>query len=43
VVRPGTTIGVRAIVGAGSVVVDEVPPGAVVVGNPARILRRSDG
>jgi len=36
----GVTIGVRAIVGAGSVVTKNVPDGAVVAGNPARILRR---
>jgi acetyltransferase-like isoleucine patch superfamily enzyme len=26
-------------VGAGAVVVHDVPPGAVVVGNPARVIR----
>jgi acetyltransferase-like isoleucine patch superfamily enzyme len=36
----GITIGERAIVGAGSVVTKDVPPGAVVAGNPARVLRR---
>jgi acetyltransferase-like isoleucine patch superfamily enzyme len=34
-----TTIGEEAIVGAGSVVTKDVPPKAVVAGNPARILR----
>ena len=34
------TIGEGAIVGAGSVVTKDVPPRAVVAGNPARILRR---
>lgn len=34
----GVTIGERAIVGAGSVVTHDVPPGVVVAGNPARIL-----
>lgn len=38
----GVTIGARAIVGAGSVVTKDVPEGAIVAGNPARILRRSD-
>ncbi len=37
----GVTIGRRALVGAGSVVTHDVPPGAVVTGNPARILRRA--
>jgi acetyltransferase-like isoleucine patch superfamily enzyme len=34
-----TTIGEDAIVGAGSVVTRDVPPHAIVAGNPARILR----
>ena len=38
----GITIGERAIVGAGSVVTRDVPPGATVVGNPARILREGN-
>jgi acetyltransferase-like isoleucine patch superfamily enzyme len=37
----GVTIGERAIVGAGSVVTKDVPPDAVVAGNPARVLRRT--
>ncbi len=32
-------IGENALVGAGSVVTKDVPPGAIVVGNPARVLR----
>lgn len=35
----GITIGNGAVVGAGSVVTKDVPPYAIVVGNPARILR----
>lgn len=34
----GITIGENAIVGAGSVVTRDVPDGAVVAGNPARLL-----
>jgi UDP-2-acetamido-3-amino-2,3-dideoxy-glucuronate N-acetyltransferase len=33
----GLTIGARAMIGAGAVVVRSVPPNAIVVGNPARI------
>ena len=36
----GVTVGEYAIVGAGSVVTKEVPPHAVVAGNPAKILRK---
>jgi acetyltransferase-like isoleucine patch superfamily enzyme len=36
---PGVVIGENALVGAGSVVAHDVAPGAVVVGNPARVLR----
>ena len=36
---PGVVIGRDALVGAGAVVVADVPDGKVVVGNPARIVR----
>ena len=35
-ILPGITIGEGAMVGAGSVVTKDVPPGVTVVGNPAR-------
>ena len=35
----GITIGEHAMVGAGSVVTKDVPPGAVVAGNPARVIK----
>jgi acetyltransferase-like isoleucine patch superfamily enzyme len=35
----GITIGERAMVGAGSVVTKDVPPGSTVAGNPARIVK----
>lgn len=38
-ILPGITIGRNAMIGAGAVVVKDVPEGAVVVGNPARIVR----
>ena len=37
-VLPGITIGQNAMVGAGSVVTKDVPPNAIVMGNPARIV-----
>ena len=39
VLLPGVEIGEEAFVGAGSVVLRDVPPRAVVVGNPARQIR----
>ncbi len=38
VVLPGVTIGPGAIIGAGAVVTRDVPPGAVAVGAPARVI-----
>ncbi len=38
VICPGVTIGRGAVVGSGSVVVEDVPDYAVVVGNPARVI-----
>jgi UDP-2-acetamido-3-amino-2,3-dideoxy-glucuronate N-acetyltransferase len=35
----GVTVGEQAVVGAGSVVTKDVPPHAVVAGNPARVLK----
>ena len=39
-VLPGVTIGHGAIVAAASVVAADVPPYAIVGGNPARVIRR---
>jgi acetyltransferase-like isoleucine patch superfamily enzyme len=39
VLCPGVEIGEEAFVGAGAVVVKDVPPRMLVVGNPARVLR----
>jgi len=39
----GLTIGAHAMIGAGSVVTDDVAPGATVAGNPARQLKHSEG
>ncbi|WP_420348142.1 sugar O-acetyltransferase [Pelagibius sp.] len=40
VLLPGVTIGENAVVGAGSVVVKDVPANTVVVGNPARPVKK---
>ena len=42
ILLPGVEIGADALVGAGAVVVDDVPPRAVVVGNPARAIKMVD-
>lgn len=42
VIRENINIGDYAIIGAGSVVVKDVPENAIVVGNPARILKYRD-
>jgi acetyltransferase-like isoleucine patch superfamily enzyme len=39
VLLPGVEIGEEAFVGAGAVVLADVPPRTVVVGNPARAIR----
>ncbi|CAM3820757.1 Nodulation protein L [Pseudomonas reidholzensis] len=43
IILPGVTIGDNAVVGAGSVVTRDVPAGAVVVGNPARVRQPAQG
>ena len=42
VVIEGVRIGAGAVVAAGAVVIDDVPPGAVVAGSPARIVKQKD-
>ena len=36
----GITVGENAIIGAGSVVIKDVPPNTIAAGNPARIIRK---
>lgn len=42
IILPGVTIGQGAIIAAGSVVTKNVPDGALVGGNPARVLKIRD-
>lgn len=39
VLLPGVTVGENALIGAGAVITRDVPPGAVIAGNPGRLLR----
>lgn len=39
IVLPGVTIGRASVIGAGSVVTKDIPPGVVAVGNPCRVIR----
>jgi len=43
VLKPGVKIGEKALIGAGAMVTKDVPSGAVVVGNPGRIIRYIEG
>jgi acetyltransferase-like isoleucine patch superfamily enzyme len=36
----GITVGENSLVGAGSVVTKDIPPDTVVIGNPARVIRK---
>jgi acetyltransferase-like isoleucine patch superfamily enzyme len=41
IILSGVTIGEGAVVAAGSVVTRDVPPGTLVAGNPARVIRET--
>ncbi len=41
-IMPGVTVGDDALIGAGAVVTKDVPAGATVAGNPARILKSGE-
>ena len=40
IICPGVTIGARSIIGAGSVVTNEIPEDVLAAGNPCRVIRR---
>ena len=42
VVLPGVTIGAGSVIGANSVVRDDIPPRSIAVGAPARVIRTID-
>lgn len=42
-ILPGLTIGKKSMIAAGAVVTKDVPPNALVMGNPARIVRYLEG
>ncbi|NDK19859.1 CatB-related O-acetyltransferase [Candidatus Gracilibacteria bacterium] len=39
IILPGVTIGNGAVIGAGSIIRKDVPPYAIVIGNPEQIIR----
>jgi len=41
-VIPNLKIGKWCTIGAGAVVISDIPDGATVVGNPARIVKKSE-
>lgn len=41
-VMPGVTIGDNTVIGAGSVVVHDIPAGVLAAGNPCHVIRRLD-
>ena len=42
IVCKGVSIGENSVVGAGAVVVEDIPPNTVAAGNPARVVKRLD-
>jgi acetyltransferase-like isoleucine patch superfamily enzyme len=38
-ILPGKKIGDGAVIGAGAVVMSDVPPGVTMIGNPAKVFR----
>jgi len=42
IVCPGVTIGANSVIGAGSVVIGDIPAGVLAVGNPCSVIRELD-
>lgn len=42
IVMPGVTVGARAVVASGAVVLADVPPDTMVMGNPAKVVKTFD-
>lgn len=40
IILPGISIGEKSVVGAGAVVTKNIPPYSIVVGNPAKVIKR---
>ena len=40
IVCPGVTVGAESVIGAGSVVVRDIPAGVLAAGNPCRVVRK---
>lgn len=42
IIQKGVTIGEKAIIAAGSVVVKDIPPMCIAAGNPAKVIKYLD-